>query len=358
MPAAPSSSASSRRPPPTSRTRSTARRRRRGAPAARRTASSSCSAASRRQCGPLNNKIQQMRDNLDRIQVDLERLRGDAGARARRPAPRHPGGARAKQLRPAVPAAGRGCPAAAQRRLVRVAVRPDARSFSAGRRRHARHARRRAAPSAPSACAPATASIIRSRPPPARHALPTTRRPASVLPGRRGAALLASQSRRGHQPGGVGRRPAALHGAAERVPLSHGARPDLQLPAARRKLVAGAEERRGHHRRAGRHRRERPARPAVVAAARRCAGQADQARAAPLPRGPIRTGSRRHLPQRYGCDPAASAAGRGAIEADPNRTVRAVGPTFIPAPILDRKAARSRIPTCLPSALQHAHDAL
>jgi hypothetical protein len=30
------------------------------------------------QCGPLNNKIQQMRDNLDRIQSDLERQRGDA----------------------------------------------------------------------------------------------------------------------------------------------------------------------------------------------------------------------------------------------------------------------------------------
>jgi hypothetical protein len=29
------------------------------------------------QCGPLNNKIQQMRDNLDRIQADIERLRGD-----------------------------------------------------------------------------------------------------------------------------------------------------------------------------------------------------------------------------------------------------------------------------------------
>jgi hypothetical protein len=29
------------------------------------------------QCGPLNNKIQQMRDNLDRIQSDLERQKGD-----------------------------------------------------------------------------------------------------------------------------------------------------------------------------------------------------------------------------------------------------------------------------------------
>jgi hypothetical protein len=29
------------------------------------------------QCGPLNNKIQQMRDNLDRIQSDIERQRGD-----------------------------------------------------------------------------------------------------------------------------------------------------------------------------------------------------------------------------------------------------------------------------------------
>jgi hypothetical protein len=29
-------------------------------------------------CGPLNNKIQQMKDNLDRIQSDMERLRGNA----------------------------------------------------------------------------------------------------------------------------------------------------------------------------------------------------------------------------------------------------------------------------------------
>lgn len=32
------------------------------------------------QCAPLNNKIQQMRDNLDRIQGDIERLRGDPAA--------------------------------------------------------------------------------------------------------------------------------------------------------------------------------------------------------------------------------------------------------------------------------------
>ena len=30
------------------------------------------------QCSPLNNKIQQMRDNLDRIQNDMERLRSDS----------------------------------------------------------------------------------------------------------------------------------------------------------------------------------------------------------------------------------------------------------------------------------------
>ena len=89
-------------------------------------------------CGPLNNKIQQMKDNLDRIQVDMERLKGDAGARARGPAPRHRGRAGAKQLRRAVPAAGGGRPARAKRRLLPV-------DFwftlvvGAGRRRHARH---------------------------------------------------------------------------------------------------------------------------------------------------------------------------------------------------------------------------
>ena len=35
------------------------------------------------QCGPLNSKISQMRGNLDRINADLERLRGDAGQEQR-----------------------------------------------------------------------------------------------------------------------------------------------------------------------------------------------------------------------------------------------------------------------------------
>jgi hypothetical protein len=35
------------------------------------------------QCGPLNSKISQMRGNLDRINADLERLRGDSAAPAR-----------------------------------------------------------------------------------------------------------------------------------------------------------------------------------------------------------------------------------------------------------------------------------
>ena len=146
---------------------------------------------------------------------------------------------------------------------------------------------------APSACAPATASIIRSRPPPmpARFAEDEKACRASCP-----AAEVQLYSHRNPgediNAGGVGQRPAALHGAAECVSLSHGARPELQLPAARRELVAGAEEHRGPHGRAGRHRGERSARPAVVAAARRCAGQADQAGSPPRRRAADRAGRR------------------------------------------------------------------
>ena len=300
-PPAPTSSASSRRPRPSSRPSSTARRRRRGARAARRTASSSCSAANQAACGPLNNKIQQMRDNLDRIQADIERLRGD-------PAPEREGQRRAIL----VALAQNNC---GQQYQQQVAATPPPRSgglfeslfgpksvFTPGSSSDAPATRRRAAPSAPSACAPATASIIRSPPPPTPARFAEDEKACrAVLPGRRGAALFPPQSRRGHQRGGVGRHPAALHGAAECVPLSDRARPELQLPASGRNLVAGVEEHRGPHGRAGRHRGERPAGAAVVAAARRRAGQADQA-SRPSP--PAR-------PDPKAAQTAAASAGRG-----------------------------------------------
>ena len=121
------------------------------------------------QCGPLTRKIQQMRDNLERIQVDMERLRGD------------PGPEREGQRRAIVVAlAQNNCGAQYQQQAAAaqpprsggidgIAVRAEV-GLRTGRRSSANRLRprRRAAPSAPSACAPATASFIRFPPPPIR----------------------------------------------------------------------------------------------------------------------------------------------------------------------------------------------
>ena len=231
------SSASSRKPPPTSRPSSTARRRRRSARAARRTASSSCSAAIRRSAARSTTRS----SRCGTISTASSPTWSGCAAM---PAPEREGQRRAIL----VALAQNNCGPQYQQQ---VAATPPPRSgglfeslfgpksvfarpaAAATRRRR----RRRAAPSAPSACAPATASIIpiSCGHSPARFARGRKDLPA-VLPGRRGAALLPPQSRRGHQPGGLGQRPAALHGAAERVPLSHRVRSELQLPAPGRDL--------------------------------------------------------------------------------------------------------------------------
>ena len=131
-------------------------------------------------CGPLTKKIQQMRDNLDRIQADIERLRGD-------PAPEREGQRRAI----VVALAQNNC---GQQYQQQVAATPPARSgglfetlfgpksgFTPGEGSSPDAPNwppGQAAPSAPSACGPATDSIIRFRLPPRRPALPRTKRRA------------------------------------------------------------------------------------------------------------------------------------------------------------------------------------
>ena len=90
--------------------------------------------------------------------------------------------------------------------------------------------------------------------------------------------------------------------------------------------AAGLEEHRRHDRRAGRHRGERRARPAVVAAARRCAGQADPASAA----SPRRPGAARSTAAQT-APPAAAACRRRRAAADEDR----------PSPIPTARCARS-----------------
>ena len=101
----------------------------------------------------------------------------------------------------------------------------------------------------------------------------------------------------------------------------------LQLQATRRDLVAGLEERRGHHGRARRHRRERSARAADVAAARRRAGQADPARTR-------RASARRRAGGR------AAATGCSARRR-PRPTNRPSRPRRRPSPIPTARCARS-----------------
>ena len=220
-----------------------------GAGAARRlrraTASSCCSAASRQQCGPLNNKIQQMRGNLDRIQSDIERLRGDA-------APEREGQRRAIL----VALAQNNCGAQYQQQ---VAATPPPRGglfeslfgpksvftpgsdaapgMSAAERhlphRLRAHLRRLLLPD------------LRPPPMPGRFA-EDEKTCRAVLPGRRGPALLAPQSRRGHQPGGVGRRPSSpTRRCRTRSAIAPRSTRRCSCRRARRNLVAGVEEHRG-----------------------------------------------------------------------------------------------------------------
>ena len=159
-------------------------------------------------------QIQQMRDNLDRMMSDLERIKSGNNPDQRRPAPLAHRATGAEQLRRAIPRRRCCCGTG---RLPRRAVR---------RPHHQLRRRRRAVRHIPHRL---RAHLRRLLLPDFVFdgAEPFCRRSAR-LPARmsrdRSRALHLSQSRRGHQSGGVGQRPAALHRTAERLPISQGVR--------------------------------------------------------------------------------------------------------------------------------------
>ena len=225
MQAAPSSFASSRKPPRTSRPKSTGSRPRRSARAARKQLPRSVQRA-----------IGAVRPDEQQDPADARQPRPHPG-RHRTPARRRPAPERASQRRAILVALTQNnCGAQYQQQ---VAATPPPRAAGlfevAVRAEVDLHARRAMA-------CPASTRAERHLPHRLRahlrrlllsdllrhHAGALCRRREDLprlLPRRRGAALFASQSRRGHEPGGVGLDAAALHGAAECVPLSHRARP-------------------------------------------------------------------------------------------------------------------------------------
>ena len=338
-PPAPNSFASSRKPPPTSRPRSTARKRQRSGRVARRTASSSCSAANQAACGPLNNKIQQMRDNLERIQV----RHGAAARRSRRPSARV--SAAPSWWRWRRTTAARSISSRPRRRRRRAAA--AVRIRCSGR---SRSSRRAAAATRPAMSAPSgtfrTVCVrtcdgfyypISAATNPARF--------AEDEKACRQSCPAAEVQLYSHRNPGEDINQAVSVGSQQpytALPNAFRYRTALDQSCSCRRpgeiLVAGPEEHRGPHRRAGRHRGERPARASIVAAARRRAGQADQAGAAcparsptrrrrqtaPLPSPRLRR--RQPLPR-----PAPRLPTTDRPSPIPNRTVRAVGPVFIPS---------------------------
>ena len=283
-------------------------------------------------------KIQQMRDNLDRIQADMERLRGDPGARARGSAPRHPGGAGAEQLRPAVSAAGGGGAAAAQRRNLFESLFGPRSVFtpgSGGSRTRLRR-RRRAAPSAPSACAPATASFTRFQPPPIRAALPRTKRPAASparppmcsctrtairarTSTRRFRSAASSRTRRCRMRSAIARPSIRAAVAGARAKSWSQALKNVEDPTVEQGDIVVNDQRARQMSQPRVDAQGKPIRQAPVAPPK------PDPKAAPHP---SPAASPAAAPA-----PAASAAPAddGPSKPDPNRTVRAVGPVFIPS---------------------------
>ena len=199
------------------------------------------------ECQPLNAQIQQMRDNLDRTMTDLERLksgnnydqdgqrRSSSGSWRRVIAGRNT----APRRRPPVPPAS-STPCSAATSSIRAAT------------------ARRPAPSARSACARATAIISRFPIRRCRAGSPTMRAPVSANARRPRPNSNLSQSRRGHRPGRVTRRP-VLFGFADRLPIPQRIQRGLLMPAAGPKLGGCAQKcRRFIDARKRRHRRDRP----------------------------------------------------------------------------------------------------
>ena len=179
------------------------------------------------QCGPVNNQIQQMRGNLDQITTSLERLRsGGIGGADRENQRRSVLTALAQNnCGPQYAAAARG----RRRQFHRQPVRQQRQSDpAAGRRIRSaiRHLPHRLRPHLRRRLFP---GLVRDRP----GAFCRRREDLQgAVPGGGGDAVHLPQSRRRHQPGGLGQRP-ALHGAAERVQVPQRVQPVLRLQGRR-----------------------------------------------------------------------------------------------------------------------------
>ncbi len=259
-------------------------------------------------CGPLNSQISQMKGNLDRIHGDLARLQGsDPPPSAKASAARLLGALAQNDCGPQYRQA-RGA-AAAARRPVRVAVRPGHALFSGTTVQGENTPQARAI--APSACACATATTTRSRIRPRRASSSTTRGPARLRarPPKRSSSPTAIPARTSTRPFRQGGQLYTAH--PQRLPIPAVVRQRLQLQTRRRVMVAGAQGHPGPDTAGRRRRGERGPRQADVAAARRRAGQADQARNSAAARpSPIRRRRPRRLRRRPGSD-SGRRAGQG-----------------------------------------------
>ena len=144
------------------------------------------------QCGPLNKQIQQTRANLDRCHGRAAAAAGQQ-RRPRRPAPRHPGRARAERLRPAIPPIrqpqGRAASSITCSACGHADAAPTCRSSGTYRTICVR--------TCDGYYFPVSYSTVPAQVRRRREAVPPH------VPGGRGRALLPPQSGRRHPPGGV-----------------------------------------------------------------------------------------------------------------------------------------------------------
>ena len=289
-------------------------------------------------CGPLNGQIQQMKGNLDRINGDLARLQGSD------PAPEREG-----QRRALIGAlAQNDC--GPQYRQAAAQPPPQRGSlfeslFGAGSSRGQHHGAGRKHAGRIRLSHRVRAHVRRlllsdlvfgraRQVPGGREDLP------GLVPGSRGAALHPPQSRRGHQPGGLARRP-ALHRDSQRLQIPAGVRQRLQLQA-RGDLVAALKGSQDPTVQSGdivvsEERAKQMSQPRVDAQGKPIKLEIPPRPAKPDPKAAA-TPTAPEVPATKQDDAAPVKVTR-----DPNKPVRQVGPTFIAALIIRNRTLRSSL---------------
>ena len=176
------------------------------------------------QCEPVNAQLQQMRDNLDRMMSDLERIKSGGNTEQAGQRAALIGQLAQNNCGPQYRGGGGGRPGRFSERTVRRHHHQPGRRRRAGRHlphRLRAHLRRLLFP-----------DLVFDG------AEPVCRRPESVstrVPRCRSPTIQLSQPRRRHEPGRVDQR-SALHRAPQRFSLPQGIQCSLLLPAARSKL--------------------------------------------------------------------------------------------------------------------------